>query len=223
LHRLASRNGVELHYSAVAGGSSPMIECVRRAAAHGDIRMISGILNGTCNFILDRCHAGLSFDEALIAARARGFAEADPSDDLLGHDAARKLRILSRYAFRHELDGIDVQPLTAGALEKARADARPGQVLRVVARAWRNGAALHADVRLTALDPEDPLASIKDEWNSLLVTQADGSQIRAHGRGAGRWPTTEAVVADLLKLRFDQIDAAIDSAALGDESAFATH
>jgi homoserine dehydrogenase len=223
LHRIAARNGAELHYSAAVGGSTPMIEAIRRNSFAEDIRQISGVLNGTCNFVLDRCATGMSFEEAVVTAQSLGFAESDPSDDLLGHDAARKLRILARYAFRQELDGIDVQPLSATSLAKVRATRRPDQVIRVVARAWRESSGLRGDVRLLALEHDDPLAGIRKEWNALVVTRADGSTNTVVGRGAGRWPTTEAIVADLLKLRFNQIDAAIDSAALGDQSVIATH
>src|SRR5690606_14575013 len=95
LHALAGTAGVGLAYSAAVGGGSPLIETVRRAASQGEVASIEAVLNGTCNFILNRLAEGGGFDEALTAAQAAGFAEADPSADVGGLDAAAKLAILA--------------------------------------------------------------------------------------------------------------------------------
>jgi homoserine dehydrogenase len=221
LHRLAANNGVELHYSATVGGSTPMIEAVQRNVATGDVVSIAGVLNGTCNFILDRCASGLALDDAIREAQSRGFAEPDPALDLDGSDVLRKLRILARYAFRQELDGADVAPLSASTLEQARKRCRTDQTLRYVARAWRDKGELRGVVRLSALGRDDPLAAVRDEWNALQITRADGTTAVVTGRGAGRWPTTEAIVADLLRIRFGQIDAAMGAPISDSESVFA--
>ena len=91
LSELARRRGVSLRFSAAVGGALPALEAVRRAAASGRIHSITGVLNGTCNFVLDRCAAGASFAEAVTLARDAGYAEADPTLDLDGSDAAQKL------------------------------------------------------------------------------------------------------------------------------------
>jgi homoserine dehydrogenase len=201
LEAAAARSGAALRYSAAVGGSAPMIETVRRLAHHGAIRSIEGILNGTCNYLLDRCAAGSPFAEALAEAQSSGFAESNPEDDLIGADAARKLRILARLAFGRELVAIDMRPLSAASLARARRELRTGQVLRVVSRAWQDGARLLGEVSLRALDASHPLAPVAGEWNRLVVSPAQGPDIAVSGRGAGRWPTAEAVIADLLELR----------------------
>lgn len=204
LERIARRSGAQLRYSAAVGGSTPMIEELRRQSARGEIRSIAGVLNGTCNYVLDRCAEGLSLAEAVVEAQAKGFAETDPSEDLTGADAARKLRILCRHAFAKEIAEFDVHPLDAASLARASEEKRRDQVLRIVARAWQQTGRLHGEVRLTALDPDDPLADVHGEWNRLASTRTDGIRITVSGRGAGRWPTTEAVIADLLELRQQQ-------------------
>ena len=201
LEAAAGRSGAAIRYSAAVGGSAPMIETLQRLARRGAIRYIEGILNGTCNFLLDRCAAGLPFAEALAEAQSSGFAEANPEDDLIGADAARKLRILARIAFGRELVAIDVRPLNAAILARARLELRSGQVLRVVSRACQDGARLLGEVSLRALDASHPLASVSGEWNRLVVSPAQGPDLAVSGRGAGRWPTAEAVIADLLELR----------------------
>lgn len=201
LERVAQRSGAVLHYSAAVGGSTPMVEEVRRQANRGEIESISGILNGTCNYLLDRCSEGLSLQEAVVEAQAKGFAETDPDDDLIGSDAARKLRILARHAFGKELEAVDMRPLSATSLAKARKECRVNQVLRVVSRASLTSGRLLGEVCLRALEPDDPLASTGSEWNRLIITRTDGTVVTVSGRGAGRWPTTEAIIADLLALR----------------------
>jgi homoserine dehydrogenase len=209
LERLAAASGAQLVYAAAVGGSAPMIEAVGRQAALGGVAGVAGILNGTCNFVLDGCASGLEFDEAVRAAQARGFAEADPSQDLDGNDAERKLRILARHAFGREIDGIEVEPLDAERQASARQALRAGQALRQVARAWRDEAGLRGEVRLRALDASHPLAAVHSEWNALLITRDDGATELVRGRGAGRWPTTEAVVADLLGIRCAQVSSTL--------------
>jgi homoserine dehydrogenase len=212
LERLAAASGAELRYAAAVGGSAPMLEAVGRHAAAGGITGIAGILNGTTNFILDGCASGLAFGDAVRAAQERGFAEADPSQDLDGKDAERKLRILARSAFGREPDGIEVEPLDAERQASARLALRAGQALRQVARAWRDDAGLRGEVRLRALDASHPLAAVHAEWNALLITRDDGTTDLVRGRGAGRWPTTEAVVADLLGIRYAQVSATLGRA-----------
>lgn len=204
LGRVARQSGAKLRYSAAVGGSAPMIEEIQRQSARGEIRSIAGVLNGTCNFVLDRCAEGLSLEEAVAEAQAKGFAETDPSEDLSGADAARKLQILCRHAFGKETAGLDVHPLSAAGLAQARQEKRRDQVLRIVARSWQQSGQLFGEVRLTALDPDDPLFTVHGEWNRLVIARSDGTRLTVSGRGAGRWPTTEAVIADLLDLRHRQ-------------------
>jgi homoserine dehydrogenase len=192
-----------LFASATVGGSTPMIEAVRRAA-HGEagIRAIAGVLSGTCNYLLNRAADGLPFPDAVHEAQQLGLAETNPSEDLSGRDAARKLRILVRLAFGHdvELDRIDVDAIDEGAFARARQARASGKVLRLVAAASGHGRG-SARVRLESLDVQHELANLPGAWNRLVIERMAGERTTVTGRGAGRWPTTEAVIADLFELR----------------------
>lgn len=200
LSTLATRNSASLRYSAAVGGSAPMLEALRRAAQHSEIQCIAGVLNGTCNYVLDRCAEGLLLNEAVRAAQTRGFAEADPGEDLSGRDSARKLRILARAAFGQDLNGLEVQALNASTFLRHQPALRANERLRLVARAWKLGDKVFGQVQLEAIASDDALAQTREEWNRLIITDADGERIDVLGRGAGRWPTTEAVMADLFEL-----------------------
>jgi homoserine dehydrogenase len=126
LEALAHEHGQQLAYSASVGGSLPCVELVRAAARRGRITGLEGVLNGTCNFILDRLAAGEDFGAALADAQRRGFAEADPTQDLSGQDAASKLRILVREAFGRELGPEDLSCLGIEACLQRTCRRRPG-------------------------------------------------------------------------------------------------
>lgn len=190
---LAAAGEAHLLYSASVGGGAPLIETVRRARAHGAVVRIEAVLNGTCNFILNRLAVGQPFEEALIAARDAGFAEADPSADLTGLDAAAKLVILGHEALRGRLtvDSVSRQSLgrdgvlpTGRVRQLARLDVGTGEV----------------GVALRSVDRDPLFADLADEWNALRVTTGDGRVFTARGRGAGRVPTAESVWADLADL-----------------------
>jgi homoserine dehydrogenase len=199
LSELAARRGVSLRFSAAVGGALPALETVRRAAASGRVRSIAGVLNGTCNFILDRCAAGASFPDAVTLARAAGYAEADPTLDLDGSDAAQKLALLIREAFGEVLPWESIPRRGIADLdERALAETvRRGGRVRLVASCERTEAGLRAGVEPFELPPDHPFAAAAGAENALLVELEGGDRIRIAGRGAGRWPTTEAVLADL--------------------------
>lgn len=194
------RGTARLLYSAAVGGSAPMIETLRRETQHGRIHAIAGVLNGTCNYVLDRCAEGLLLNEAVQAAQACGFAEADPAEDLSGRDAARKLRILARVAFGQDPSDMDIEPLNTPTLLRLQATLRSTESLRHIARAWNLGERVFGQVELEIVAADDVFAQTKGEWNRLQVSCTNGENVVVTGRGAGRWPTTEAVMADLLEL-----------------------
>jgi homoserine dehydrogenase len=193
LTALAEAHDARLLYSASVGGGSPLIETVRRARAHGPVVRIEAVLNGTCNFILNRLAAGVAFDEALVAARDAGFAEEDPTADLSGLDAAAKLAILAHEA----LDGGISPERIARETLSADAALLPGRVRQLSRLDLRTDS---AGVAFTAVDGDALFADLPDEWNALRVTIGDGRVFTARGRGAGRIPTTESVWADLTDL-----------------------
>jgi len=200
LSQIASHSNTSIRASAAVGGSAPMLELLRRHCERGQIVGIAGVLNGTCNYVLDRCIEGMEFDAAVRLAQTNGFAEADPSDDLLGRDAARKLQILARLAFGRAPDSLEIETLNATALHTAKSALRDGTRLRMIARASIHGGTVIGRIQLEQVDREDSFASSVDEWNRLQVTFANGADVSVHGRGAGRWPTSEAMLADLFGL-----------------------
>jgi homoserine dehydrogenase len=199
LSRLAGRRGVSLRASASVGGALPALETVRRVAASGRIQAISGVLNGTCNYVLDRIGGGLTLDEAVAAAQDAGFAEADPLLDLDGSDAAQKLALLAREAFGTALDWRRIPRRGLSGFDRMAVDAaaRRGGAVRLVATCERTAAGLRASVQPLELPRDHPFARIRGADNALRIESRNGGVLDLTARGAGRWPTTEAVLADL--------------------------
>ena len=201
LRAVADRHGAKLRYSAAVGGSAPMIETVRRLAASAAIASLNGILNGTCNFVLEQCQQGLNLQEAVREAQRRGFAEADAGEDLSGRDSARKLQILARHAFGREVDEMTVEGIDERELKQLMGKANEAQAVRLIGTAGLADGRVHARVRPELVGERHVLANVNGEWNALAITIASGETALITGRGAGRWPTTEAAIADLLELR----------------------
>ncbi|HKP68099.1 MAG TPA: homoserine dehydrogenase [Pyrinomonadaceae bacterium] len=195
LESVAGCNEVELRYSAAVGGVMPALERVTQ----NEIVGFAGIVNGTCNFICDELGKGVDFADAVRAAQAAGFAEADPTLDINGTDAAQKLILLVRSAFGETigLDEIDVNGVDKLDNDQAQRDA---QVIRLIARCRKTATGIEASVRPVELPKSHPFAATRGAENALVLETIDGDQISISGRGAGRWPTSEAVVADLLEL-----------------------
>ena len=202
LHACAARHGGGLRFSAAVGGGAPILELLRRL--RGEVAAVEGVMNGTCNFLLSRLADGWNFDRALQTAQELGFAEADPSGDVDGHDASDKLSILAREAFGVALPPnlIPKQSLRDLAPGAATEAWRRGEVLKQVGRCWLepDGSAA-ASVRVVALPAGDALAGVHNEENCFLVTDGGGKLHQVHGKGAGRWPTATAVMADVLDAR----------------------
>lgn len=200
LHSAAQAGGAMLNFSAAVGGGTPVIERLR--ALKGRVARIEGVMNGTCNFLLDRLHEGWTFDEALARARELGFAEEDSSADVDGHDAVAKLSLLIRQGLnvpialgdipRHSLREID-----HGALLEAKAK---GLVLKQVGRCELKDGKPIASVALEYLPADHPLAAPRNEENAFLVTEKDGTVHKLHAKGAGRWPTAAAVFSDIMDI-----------------------
>ena len=203
LARLAAAQGARLRWSAAVGGGVPMVEAVARAAAEGRIVAVEGVLNGTCNFVLDRMAAGSGRAAAVRLAQEKGFAEADPARDLDGRDAACKLRVLVRAAFGVELAAEDVERRGLDEVDDALlAEARDaGRVVRLVAACERRpGGGVRATVAPRLLPATHFLAGARGEENRVAMERAGAPPLRLAGRGAGRWPTSESMMADLYDL-----------------------
>ncbi len=190
----AATSGAKLLFSSAAGGGMPVLEmCLRE---RGRIARVEALLNGTTNFMLGEMENGESYDTALKTAQDRGYAEADPTADVDGHDAAAKIRLVSLLGFGQELTPDQISRDTLDGAESLRKD---GTVLKRVARVVGDAGEgnLVADLRLRALSPNNFLAKADGEEAHAVFDFTDGDRYVIRGKGAGRWPTTESVMADL--------------------------
>lgn len=202
LSELAAAREVRLVFSATVGGGVPVVEAVERAVQNGPLRSVEGVLNATTNFVLDQIVAGRDLAGAVKAAQDNGFAEADPSFDLNGTDAAHKLIIIARVAFGADLKLADLECHGIDRLdpEEVRAAHAEGSVVRLVASCRRDGDGVAARVCPVRLPADHPLAQPRNEENRVLIQPLSGPAVVVDGKGAGRWPTAEAVLADILDI-----------------------
>jgi homoserine dehydrogenase len=194
----AARSGVEIGFEASVCGGVPVIGALRRGLAGDSIESISGVLNGTSNYVLCRMAEGLGLEEAVLRAQEAGFAEADPSLDVDGHDAAQKLAILAQLAFDAPLRRTSVTGLsevTPGDVERARAD---GYVVRQVAEASRVAGGVSLVVEPRRVPLTHPLARVVDEQNAVVIRGRAVGEVVLSGRGAGSMPTAAAILSDVL-------------------------
>jgi homoserine dehydrogenase len=191
LAELAERRVAALLGSASVGGGTPMIEVVEHLAATGEIERIRGLLNATTTFILSAMSSGRSYEEALRQAQDAGYAEADPSFDVDGRDAAQKLAILASVAWRRWRPEADVA--TTGIVGR---EVEAGETVRLVADATRDSLVISPSV----LSSDDRLAAAAGIESVLEITTRDGSVFRVSGPGAGGRVTAGAVYADVGRL-----------------------
>ena len=200
LSKLSVGGTVPLAFEAAVAGGIPIIKALREGLAGNDINRICGILNGTCNYILTRMEAaGLSFDDALKEAQKKGFAEADPTLDISGVDAAQKLAILSALAYgvAPDLDNVSVSGIEAvTAADIAFAD-EFDSVIRLVATAVRSGNGVYHSVEPVLVKKSEPLAQVVNELNAVSISAAPLGDIMLQGPGAGGGATASAVLADI--------------------------
>ena len=202
LERLAESKGGHLKYGAAVAGGIPVIPGLEQGLAGDRIVRIEGILNGTCNFILSKMEEGADYAPVLATAQARGYAEADPTEDVGGFDARAKLAILMRLALRAQINPEEIIPraiTTVSAVDFSYARDL-GCTIRQVARAEQIGADLAATVGPMLVDLRSPLAWSHGTENMVIVTGQYGGDVVFSGHGAGGHPTAVAVVSDLLAL-----------------------
>ncbi|MCZ6834732.1 MAG: homoserine dehydrogenase [Planctomycetota bacterium] len=209
LRDLARRSGVTLSYSPAVGGGVPMLEAVRRVAKQGRVTRVRGVLNGTCNYILERLEQGDTWDDAMVTARRGGFAEAEAAFDLEGLDTAHKLIILAREAFGVELPltSISRRCLDESAVSLVKEARRQGKHLRQIGECAIQGVHVNASVELEALPPNDALKPDQEAGNTLELHDEDGVCQTLKGLGAGGCPTATSVLADLLEIARNRISA----------------
>lgn len=202
LLKLAEEHGVSYLFEASVGGGIPIIRPLNQCLAANEISEICGILNGTTNYILTRMiKAGLSFDTALKEAQANGYAEQDPTADVEGHDACRKICILASLAFgRHVYPSqVPTEGISGVTLADVAYADSCGKKIKLLGRAIRReGDRVTAYVAPHLVDGEDPLSGVEDVFNAITVKGDAIGDVMFYGRGAGKLPTASAVVADVI-------------------------
>jgi homoserine dehydrogenase len=206
LHDAAARAGVDLYYEAAVAGAIPLLRPLRESLAGDRITRVIGIVNGTTNYILSRMDAtGAGFDEALAEATALGYAEADPSADVDGFDAASKAAILAGLAFHTRVTTSDVYrqgigEVSAADVASAKAMGCTVKLLAICERTYNGEGIEHVAVRVhPAMIPRThPLAAVGDAYNAVFVEADAAGSLMFYGRGAGGAPTASAVLGDLV-------------------------
>ena len=200
LSKLAEKHGVQLMHGAAVAGGVPVIAGMLQGLSGDQITRISGIVNGTCNFILSKMETGASYAAVLADAQGLGYAEADPSADVDGFDARAKLCILSRIAMHAELDPDSVATQTISTVEAVDfAYAKElNCTIRQVSRAQMDGKVMHARVAPMLVPLASPIAWSHGTQNMVVTSGKFGGDVVFSGHGAGGEPTAVAVVSDVL-------------------------
>ncbi len=201
LSRLASARGVTLFYEGAVGGAIPVIRAIRDSLAADRVSTITGILNGTTNYILtEMSRRKTGYRKALRQAQQLGYAEADPSSDVEGHDAAYKISLLAGLCFGRDVDpaGISREGITGITHDDVAAAARFGYVVKLLATARANGGRPEVRVYPALLRPEHPLSRVDGPFNAVAIKCDLAGNLVFYGQGAGGVPTASAVVADII-------------------------
>lgn len=198
---IAREKGINFLFEASCGGGIPIIRALNSSLTADEIDEVTGILNGTTNYMLDKMNTeGADFDTVLKEAQAKGYAEADPTADVEGQDACRKIAILSSLAYGKFLNYEDVYTegitkITPEDMEYAR---EMGRSIKLLGTSRRIGDAFYAVVAPFLVGAENPLYSVKGVFNSIFVHGNMLGDAMFYGSGAGKLPTASAVVADVV-------------------------
>ena len=205
LAALIQQHGGALYYEAAVAGGIPAIKGLREGLSANRIVSVAGILNGTCNFILTKMKdEQRAFDDVLSEAQALGYAEADPSFDIDGVDAAHKLAILSAVAYGGVPDfaAIELEGIRGVRLEDIEMAEDFGYALKLlgVAKPRASGKGVRQYVAPVLVPLSNPIAGVADSFNAVVVRGEPVDEVMMRGRGAGEGPTASAVVADLMDI-----------------------
>lgn len=206
LFAAAETNHVDLLFEASVGGGIPIIRPLKQCLAANRIYEVMGIVNGTTNYMLTKMtKERLEFDKVLAEAQARGYAEADPTADIGGWDAARKAAILASIAFntRVTLDDVYVEGITNVALQDIDYAAELGYVVKLLAVAKEDERGVNVRVHPAFIPSTHPLATVNDVYNAIYVKGDAVGETMFYGRGAGEMPTASAVTADIVDVARD--------------------
>ncbi|GLY11182.1 homoserine dehydrogenase [Bacillus badius] len=201
LQKIAAENGCDLFYEASVAGGIPIIKGLADGLASDKIQKMMGIVNGTTNYILTKMTKdGLSYETALKDAQDLGFAEADPTSDVEGLDAARKMAILARLAFSMdiELDDVSVSGISSVTKDDLKYGSMLGYTMKLIGYADQENDRAEVSVQPTFLENDHPLASVHDEYNAVYVYGEAVGETMFYGPGAGSLPTATSIVSDVL-------------------------
>jgi len=211
LYDAADRGGADLYYEASVAGAIPLLRPLRESLAGDNVSRVIGIVNGTTNYVLTRMdELGMGFGEALDEATALGYAEADPTADIEGFDAAAKAAILAGLAFHTRVTAADVH--REGISEVSAADVASakamGCVVKLLAIAEKDGHGIGVRVHPAMIPRSHPLASVREAYNAVFVEADSAGQLMFYGRGAGGSPTASAVLGDLVAVARNALSGA---------------
>jgi homoserine dehydrogenase len=208
LHRAAREHGADLYYEASVAGAIPLLRALRESLAGDTVRRVLGIVNGTTNYVLDRMDTfGAGFADALTQAQALGYAEADPTADVDGFDAAAKVAILASLAFHTQVTSGDVHregiaQVTAADIASARA---LGCVVKLLAICERCDGGISARVHPAMIPRVHPLAAVREAYNAVFVEAESAGRLMFYGSGAGGRQTASAVLGDIVAVARNQL------------------
>lgn len=197
----AVKNKVNFSCEASVGGGIPILRPLHDSLAANEIESIVGIVNGTTNFILSSMdEEGMSYSDALRVAQKKGFAEADPTNDVCGYDAARKLAILASIGFRANVtfDDVLVEGIEKISQKDVQYASEMGYTIKLLAVGTRQENGIALNVYPAFVPKTHPLASVKGSYNAIYVTGNIVDDVMFYGRGAGSLPTASAVMADVI-------------------------
>ena len=201
MHAAARGSGADLYYEASVAGAIPLLRPLRESLAGDAVHRVLGIVNGTTNFILDRMDSGgTGFAEALAQAQALGYAEADPTADVEGFDAAAKAAILASIAFHTEvrLDQVYREGIAAVSADDIASARALGCVIKLLAICERCDGGISARVHPAMIPRVHPLAAVREAYNAVFVEADSAGSLMFYGAGAGGGPTASAVLGDIV-------------------------
>lgn len=204
LQAAADESGAQLSYEAAVAGAIPILRPLRDSLAGDRVTRVLGIMNGTTNYILDQMDTtGASFADALAEAQKLGYAEADPTADVEGHDAASKAAIVASLAFHSDftIDDVHTEGITSITADDVAAADADGYVIKLLAICEREGAdGANIRVNPTLIPRQHPLAGVHGAFNAVFVEAENAGELMFYGPGAGGAPTASAVLGDFVSL-----------------------
>ena len=201
--KIAREQNVNYLFEASVGGGIPIIRPLNGCLAANEITEIFGILNGTTNYILTKMiKDGISFEKALSQAQQKGYAERNPAADVEGHDACRKICILASLAFGKAVDSsqIHTEGITSITLDDVKAAEKLGYVIKLIGYTKSCDGKVICRVSPMLIPNDNPLSSVEDVFNAIMVRGDQVGDVMFYGRGAGKLPTASAVVADVIDI-----------------------